>query len=145
MGLERAEKELFSLWIFQGPPGCAGRVVGEGRNCVHRRHMESWEAQRLSSDSRRPWRSGWKLRSLGCIPEPTSDGHEFCLPPGLTLHIKLILSLFPSVNRCLLNNCYLSATLLNARAAHVDSKTKNTFLAGADILSFLSPLFLYPC
>ena len=90
--------------------------------------MESWEAQRLSSDSRRPWKSGWKLRSLGCIPEPTSDGHEFCLPPGLTLHIKLILSLFPSVNRCLLNNCYLSATLLNARAAHVDSKMKNTFL-----------------
>ena len=28
LGLERAEKELCSLWILQGPPGCDGRVVG---------------------------------------------------------------------------------------------------------------------
>lgn len=63
---------------------------------------DAWEAQRLSSDSA-DLEVRLEVEKLGFIPEPTSDGHEFAFI-GLTLHIKLILSLSPSVNRCLLNN-----------------------------------------
>lgn len=46
---------------------------------------------------------------------------------------------FQTVNKCLLNSCQLSVTVLNAGSVHVDSETKNTFPDGDDILG------LVPC